>query len=246
MHFPPPPPPKTQQKKYNRHMRILVIEDEHKVANSTKQGLEQEGFAADVAYTGTDGYDLAITEDYDLILLDLMLPKLSGTEICENLRNEGIRTPILMLTAKDDLDDKIAGLNIGADDYLTKPFSFLELLARIKALLRRPNTLLPNNLSCSNLSLNTQEYKVFRDDKEIKLSKKEFSLLEYLVRNKNKILTKEKIIEHVWSFDSDVLPNTVEVYIGYLRNKIDKPFKSKTPLIKTFRGFGYKLEEPNV
>ena len=245
MHF-PPPSAKTQQIKYNRHMRILVIEDEHKVANSTKQGLEQEGFAADVAYTGTDGYDLAITEDYDLILLDLMLPKLSGTEICENLRNEGIRTPILMLTAKDDLDDKIAGLNIGADDYLTKPFSFLELLARIKALLRRPNTLLPNNLSCSNLSLNTQEYKVFRDDKEIKLSKKEFSLLEYLVRNKNKILTKEKIIEHVWSFDSDVLPNTVEVYIGYLRNKIDKPFKSKTPLIKTFRGFGYKLEEPNV
>ena len=227
-------------------MRILIIEDEHKVANSIKQGLEQEGFAADVAYTGTTGYDLAVTEDYDLIILDLMLPKISGTEICENLRKEGIKIPILMLTAKDDLDDKVAGLNIGADDYLTKPFSFLELQARIKALLRRPNNLLPNNLSCGDLLINTQEYEVFRGNKEIKLSRKEFSLLEYMMRNKNKVLTKEKIIEHVWNFDSDVLPNTVEVYIGGLRNKIDKPYKNKSSLIKTLRGFGYKLEEPNV
>jgi DNA-binding response OmpR family regulator len=222
-------------------MRILVIEDEHKIANSIRQGLDQEGFAVDVAFDGEEGYDLASTEDYDLIILDLMLPKMDGTQVCMNLRNDSIHTPILMLTAKSEVEDKIAGLNCGADDYLTKPFAFTELLARIKALLRRPKKFIPDELECDGLKINTQTFLVTRYKKEIPLSKKEFALLEYLMRNQGQVLTKEKIIEHVWNYDSDVLPNTVEVYIGYLRNKIDKPFKGKPALIKTLRGFGYTI-----
>jgi DNA-binding response OmpR family regulator len=227
-------------------MRILIVEDEHKIANSIKQGLEQEGFAVDTAYTGTDGYDLAATEDYDLIILDLMLPGMDGAEICKQLRDGKNQVPILMLTAKNGLEYRVNGLNIGADDYLTKPFAFTELLARIKALLRRPNNLIPNKISCGDLQIDTQTFQVERNGNEIMLSRKEFSLLEYLVRNKNHILTKDKIIEHVWNYDADVLPNTVEVYVGYLRNKIDKPYNKKPQLIKTVRGFGYKIEEPNV
>lgn len=235
-------------------MRILVIEDEHKIANSLKQGLEQEGFAVDVAYTGEDGYDLATTETYDLIVLDLMLSGMDGGAICLKLRSQKMHLPIIMLTAKSDIEDRVKGLNSGADDYLTKPFAFTELLARIRALLRRPVDLVPNKLSCGDLNINTQTFEVKRAEKIIPLSKKEFSLLEYFLRNKNQILTKEKLIEHVWSYESDVLPNTVEVYIGYLRTKIDKPFKNSPALIKTIRGFGYvlqcnaedKIEEPNV
>ncbi|MBN1162923.1 response regulator transcription factor [Patescibacteria group bacterium] len=227
-------------------MRILIIEDEHKIANSIKQGLEQEGFAVDIAYNGLDGYDLASAEDYDLIILDLMLPGINGMDICTNLRKRENHIPIIMLTAKNETEDKVLGLNTGADDYLSKPFSFTELLARIRALLRRPNTLIPNKLECGDLKMNSQDFSVSRDGKEIILSRKEFSLLEYLLRNKNIILSKEKIIDHVWNYDSDILPNTVEVYIGYLRNKIDKPFRSKAKLIKTVRGFGYKIEDPNV
>ncbi len=224
-------------------MRLLIVEDEHKLANSIKQGLEQEGFATDVAYTGTDGYDLASVENYDLIILDLMLPGMDGMEICARLRQEGNHTPILILTARGELEDKIKGLNCGADDYLTKPFAFMELLARVRALLRRPNNLLPNILQCGNLTLNTQTFEVERDHKPINLSQKEFSLLEYLLRNKNRILTKEKLIEHVWNYEADILPNTVEVYIGYLRNKLEKPFKKQAKLIKTIRGFGYTIQE---
>lgn len=223
-------------------MRILIIEDEHKIANSIKQGLEQESFAVDVSYTGTDGYDVASTEDYDLIILDLMLPGMDGLEICKKLRENNIHIPILMLTAKIDTDDKVIGLSSGADDYLVKPFAFTELLARIRTLLRRPKELLPDIISCGDLSINTQNFSVSRKGKTINLSKKEFSLLEYLARNKNKIVTKDQIINHVWNYDSDILPNTVEVYIGYLRNKIDKPFKKKFKMINTVRGFGYKLK----
>lgn len=226
-------------------MRILVIEDEHKIANSIKQGLEQESFAVDVAYNGETGYDLATVEPYDLIILDLMLPGMSGNDVCTNLREDNIHTPIIMLTAKSELEDKIEGLSIGADDYLTKPFAFTELLARIRALLRRPKNLLPNVLSCNDLEIDSQNFEVKRSQKIIDLSKKEFALLEYLMRNKNMVLTKDKIIEHVWNYDSDVLPNTVEVYVGYLRNKIDKPFKGTSPLIKTVRGFGYKISCEN-
>jgi len=222
-------------------MRILIIEDEHKIANSIKKGLEQEAYAVDIAFDGEEGYDLASTEEFDLIILDLMLPKIDGMTICRNLREEGIHTPILMLTAKGQIEDKVNGLNCGADDYLTKPFSFLELLARIKALTRRPKQVIDPILKVNGLTLDTTNYEVKRSEKLIKLSKKEYALLEYFMRHKGKILTKDQIINHVWEYDSDVLPNTVEVYVGYLRNKIDKQFKNQKPLIQTLRGFGYKI-----
>ncbi len=223
-------------------MRILVVEDEHKIANSIKKGLEQESFAVDTAYDGETGFDLASSEEYDVIILDLMLPKMDGLTICKKLRyEENVHTPILILTAKDEVEDKVEGLNSGADDYLPKPFAFVELLARIKALTRRPKKTISTTLKAGDLTLNTTNFKVTRDGKEITLSKTEFGLLEFLMRHGNNILTKDQIINHVWKYDSDILPNTVEVYVGYLRNKIDKPFKNQKPLIHTIRGFGYKI-----
>jgi len=220
-------------------MRILLIEDEHKIANSIKKGLEQESYAVDVAYDGKTGFDLASSEDYDVIILDLLLPQIDGIEICQKLRKEeNVQTPILILTAKGELEDKVKGLNSGADDYLVKPFAFSELLARIRALTRRPKKVLENVLSCGDLNLNTLTFEVKRKRKEIKLSRKEFSLLEYLMRHQGKILSKEQIINHVWDYEADILPNTVEVYIGFLRKKLGLP-----SLIKTVRGFGYKLEK---
>ena len=221
-------------------MRLLVIEDEHKIANSIKKGLVQESFAVDVAFTGSQGFDLASTEEYDLIVLDLLLPGMDGIEICNKLRRQQIHTPILMLTAKGQVEDKVTGLNAGADDYLTKPFAFEELLARIRALTRRPTNNLGAILSTGDLTLNTLTYQVNRGDKDIKLSGKEYALLEYLMRHPNQILTKEQIISHIWDYEADVLPNTVEVYIGYLRKKVG------SDLIHTVRGFGYKLEGQNV
>lgn len=222
-------------------MRILVVEDEHKIASSIKKGLEQESFAVDVAFDGNRGYDLASGEDYDLIILDILLPGIDGLQICKNLRSQNIHTPILMLTAKGQVEDKVAGLNAGADDYLTKPFFFEELLARVRALIRRPKSSIGLLLSFKDLSLDTVSFGVKRGSKIISLSSKEFALLEYLLRHKNQIVTKDQIISHVWDYDADVLPNTVEVYIGYLRHKVDKPFPDKSPLIQTIRGFGYKL-----
>ena len=222
-------------------MRILVVEDEHRIANSIKKGLEQERYAVDVAYTGNEGYDLASTEGYDLIILDIMLPEMNGMEICKNLRKNKIHIPILMLTAKGQTEDKVAGLNAGADDYMTKPFSFDELLARVRALTRRQGKMLGMILSVEDLSLDSKQYLVKRGNKEIKLSSKEFSLLEYLISHKNIILTKDQIITHVWDYDADILPNTIEVYIKNLRNKIDKPFSNKKALINTVRGFGYRI-----
>lgn len=224
-------------------MRILIVEDEHKIATALKKGLEQEMYSVDVAYDGLDGYDLAISEKYDAIILDLMLPSMDGNKVCEKLRAEKNHTPILMLTAKGELDDKVKGLNSGADDYLTKPFAFEELLARLKSILRRPSSMLEPELKCGNLALNSYTYEVKRGKSEINLSKKEFALLEYLLRNKGRILSKEQITANVWNFDADILPNTVEQYIGYLRNKIDKAFKKEKPLIYTVRGFGYKIAE---
>lgn len=224
-------------------MRILVIEDEHRIAQTIKKGLEQERYAVDVVFTGNEGYDLASTEDYDIILLDLMLPGIDGITICKELRKNKIHTPILMLTAKSQTQDKITGLEIGADDYLTKPFSFEELLARIHALLRRPKTLINTILIVSDLTLNTKTFEVKRNNKIIQISNKEFALLEYLMRNAKIICTKEQIISHVWDYDSDILPNTIEVYIKKLRNKIDIPFHNLKPLINTIRGFGYKIGE---
>jgi DNA-binding response OmpR family regulator len=224
-------------------MRILVIEDEHRIANTIKKGLEQERYAVDVTYNGLDGFDLASTEEYDLIILDLLLPGMDGITVCKELRKNQIHTPILMLTAKGQIQDRVYGLDSGADDYLTKPFSFEELLARIRALTRRPKTFLEATLSVADLQLNPKSFEVKRAGKSIKLSSKEFSLLEYLMRNSGKILTKNQIISHVWNYDADILPNTVEVYIRNLRQKIDIPFKNKKPLIQTVRGFGYKLGE---
>lgn len=217
-------------------MRILVVEDEHKIAASIRKGLEQEAFAVDTAFTGDDGYDLASSENYDLIILDVMMPGLNGVEICKKLREENVHTPILMLTARGQLSDKVEGLNSGADDYLTKPFAFEELLARVKALSRRPKNSTGSTYKVADLTLNTLTYEVKRDGKQINLSSKEFSLLEYLMRNAGQVLSKDQIIEHVWDYDADVLPNTVEVFVGYLRSKLGKP-----DLIQTVRGFGYKI-----
>ena len=222
-------------------MKLLVVEDEHKIANSIKKGLEQESFTVDVAYDGEEGYDLASAGVYDVIVLDLMLPLMDGLTICKKLRSEGKHTPILILTAKGQLEDKVTGLNSGADDYLVKPFAFAELLARIRALGRRPIHNQSNTLKVADLELNTLTFEVRRKDVLIPLSRKEFGLLEYLMRHANTIMTKDQIINSVWDYEADVLPNTVEVYIGYLRNKVDKPFPKNPALIHTVRGFGYKL-----
>jgi len=222
-------------------MKILVIEDEKRIADSIKKGLVQESFSVDIAYEGDYGYDLASSESYDAIILDLMLPGMDGVTICRKLREEKIVTPILMLTAKGRVDEKVEGLNAGADDYLTKPFSFSELLARVRALVRRPPKLDGNILKADDLTLDTMTYEVKRGEKRINLSKKEYALLYYLMRNKGKVVSKEQIIENVWSFEDDILPNTVEVYIGYLRKKIDRAFKERAELIQTVRGFGYKI-----
>lgn len=222
-------------------MKILVVEDEHRIANTLKRGLEQERYLVDVAYTGTEGWDLASTEDYDLLILDLMLPEIDGLTLCKKLRAKRIQTPILMLTAKSQIQDKIAGLDTGADDYLTKPFSFEELLARIRALARRPAVSLGSTLTVEDLTLDPQQYQVTRNQKTIQLSSKEFSLLEYLMRHAHQILTKSQIIDHVWDYEASILPNTIEVYIRNLRTKIDQPFPDQPPLIQTVRGFGYRL-----
>jgi DNA-binding response OmpR family regulator len=222
-------------------MKVLIVEDEHKIANLIKQGLEQERFIVDVAYDGDSGFDFASSEPYDVIVLDRLLPGTDGLEICRKLRASGIHIPILMLTAKGQLADKVEGLNSGADDYLTKPFAFEELLARIKALIRTPKATTSNILEVEDLSLDIDTYEVRRGKDRINLSSKEFSLLEYLMRHQNKTLTKAQIINHVWSYEANILPNTVEVFIGYLRNKIDRPFKNKKKLIATIRGFGYKI-----
>lgn len=222
-------------------MRILVVEDEHKIANSVKRGLEMEGFAVDVAYDGEDGYDLAETEEYAAIILDIMLPKMDGITVCKKLRTKSIHSPILMLTARGELEDKVSGLDSGADDYLVKPFAFAELVARIKALTRRPQNSYQDILKVESLTLNTTSYEVKRNDTPISLTKREYSLLEFLMRHTDKVLTKDQIIGNVWNYDADVLANTVEVYVGYLRNKIDKPFPNFPALIHTVRGFGYKI-----
>ena len=223
-------------------MKILVVEDEHRIASSIKKGLEQEKYTVDVCFSGTDGFDLATTESYDVILLDVLLPEMDGLTVCKKLREQHIHTPILMLTARGQIQDKVAGLDNGADDYLTKPFAFEELLARVRALSRRPKQSTQAILRVADLELDPKLFEVKRAGKPIILSNKEFMLLEYLVRNPNKILTKDQIIEHVWDYDSNILPNTIEVYVRNLRKKIDEPFNKKSPLLHTVRGFGYKIE----
>ena len=222
-------------------MRVLLIEDDVTIARLLKEGLEDESYAIDVVNDGSEGYRTAAADDYDIIILDIMLPGMNGYEVCRALRNDGNKTPILMLTARDAERDIVEGLDTGADDYLAKPFSFDVLLARIRALLRRPNEKLEEVLQVGDLKLDPSSKRVTRASQEISLTAKEYGVLEYLMRNKGKVLSKEQIISHVWDFDADVLPNNVELFIMFLRRKIDKPFKSK--LIHTVSGFGYKLEE---
>lgn len=221
-------------------MRILVVEDEHRIAQTLKKGLEHERYAVDVIYDGPGGLDMAISETYDLLILDLMLPGMDGLTLCRKIREQGLHTPILMLTAKSQVQDKVTGLDTGADDYLTKPFSFEELLARIRALIRRPPTSMESIIKVSDLTLDPKTYVVERAGKRVDLSSREFALLEYLMRNNDKILSKEQIISHVWNYDADILPNTIEVYIRNLRSKIGDG------LIETVRGFGYRLGKNNV
>lgn len=222
-------------------MRILVVEDEHRIAQAIKEGLEQESYAVDVCYDGEEGYNTAANDDYDLILLDVMLPGLNGYAVCKKLREAGNHLPILMLTAKDQPRDIVQGLDTGADDYLAKPFSFEVLLARIRALLRRPTDSLGQTLEAGDLKLDPSSHEVTRAGKAINLSSKEYAILEYLLRNRGRVLSKNNIMTHVWDFDADILPNNVEVFINYLRSKVDKPFDGPK-LIRTVRGFGYKIE----
>jgi DNA-binding response OmpR family regulator len=222
-------------------MKLLLIEDERKIARALKLGFKQERAVVEVAYDGESGLAAALADEYDAMIIDRMLPGgMDGVEICATLREKGIQTPIIILTAKSQIRDRVAGLNAGADDYLSKPFSFEELLARVRALLRRPQDTQGNTMQVEDLELDTISYEVKRQGQPIKLSNTEYSLLEYMMRNKGRVLSKANIINHVWDFDADILPNTVEAYIGYLRTKIDKPFHGH-PLIQTVRGFGYKI-----
>lgn len=223
-------------------MKVLVVEDEHRIATYIKKGLELKSHVVDAAYDGEAGYDLATSEGYDVIILDRMLPKMDGVEVIKKLRAEDNHVPILLLTAKTQVEDRVEGLEAGADDYLGKPFAFTELLARVRALGRRPKARTSTVIQIADLTIDTSNFQVSRAKQPIPLSKKEFSLLEFFARHHGQVLTIEQITQQVWEYDSDVLPNTAQVYIGYLRKKIDQPFKS-TPLIKTIRGFGYQFGE---
>lgn len=223
-------------------MRILVVEDEQKIANAVKRGLELKGFAVDTVFDGDNGLSYALDPDYDLVILDRMLPgSIDGVGICAAMRAHKINTPIMMLTARGTIGDRVEGLNSGADDYLVKPFSFDELTARVRALLRRPKEQVGATMEVGDLTMDSVTYQVKRGHVDIKLSHKEFALLEYLMHHSGQVITKDMIISHVWNEDADILPNTIEVYIGYLRNKIDRPFNNSSPLLHTIRGFGYKL-----
>lgn len=224
-------------------MRILIVEDDKKVAGFIRKGLQEEHYAVDVCYDGEEALFQAEVNDYDLIILDVMLPRKNGFEVCREIRHNSILTPVLMLTAKDQLNDKIKGLNEGADDYLTKPFAFDELLARIRALLRRTQEYKTKTLTVGELQLDPVSRKITRADKTISLTGKEYALLEYLMRNKGRIITQTMIIEHVWDMNYEGLSNVVNVYINHLREKIDRGFSKK--YIHTVRGVGYKIDEEN-
>ncbi len=222
-------------------MRVLVVEDEKKVASFIKRGLEEENFAVDVAFDGEEGLYLAENNPYDVILMDLMLPKKDGLSVIKELREKEITTPVLCLTAKDAVEDIVSGLDTGSDDYLTKPFAFGELLARVKALVRRTNKDRGAEIHFADLRLDPVTHKVWRSDKEIDLTAKEYALLEYFMRNPNEVLTRSMIAEHVWDYTFDSFTNIIDVYVNYLRKKIDREFENK--LIHTVRGVGYVLKE---
>jgi two-component system OmpR family response regulator len=220
-------------------MRVLVVEDEKRLAEGLKRGLEAEGFAVDVASTGTDGLWMATENDYSVILLDIMLPGMSGYRVCERLRADANWTPVLMLTAKDGEWDQVEALDTGADDYLTKPFSFAILLARIRALIRRGSAERPAVLEAGDIRVDPSTRQVTRGGETIDVTAREFAVLEYLMRRKGDVVSKRDIIDNVWDDDFDGEQNIVEVYVGHLRNKLDRPFGRNA--IETLRGAGYRL-----
>lgn len=220
-------------------MRVLVVEDERRLADGLRLGMQADGLAVDVAYNGDDGLWMARENPYDAIVLDIMLPGVNGYKICETLRHEGRWTPILMLTAKDGEWDEVEALDTGADDYLTKPFSYAVLLARLRALLRRGAKERPAVLEAGDLRLDPATRRASRGETEVELTSRELSLLEYLLRHKGQVVSKREILDHVWDYDFEGDPNIVEVYVGHLRNKLDRPFERAA--IETVRGSGYRL-----
>jgi DNA-binding response OmpR family regulator len=221
-------------------MKILVIEDEEKMSGIIRKGLEEEGYQVEPAFDGEEGFAKACEGSFDLIILDLMLPRMDGISVCRQIRGRGITSPVIMLTAKDTVLDKVTGLDAGADDYLTKPFAFEELLARIRALSRKTKPAVETKLYAADLVLDQILRKVFRNGKEIELSSKEFSLLEFLLQNQGSVVTRAMINEKIWEPDTDPNTNVIDVYINFLRNKIDKDASQK--LIHTVRGSGYMLK----
>ena len=220
-------------------MRILVVEDERRIADFVSRGLSEQGYAIDVAYDGDEALQWTDVADYDVIILDVMLPVRDGIQVCRTLRDRRLRTPILMLTARDAVEDRVRGLDSGADDYLVKPFAFAELLARLRALTRREPATLGTALQVGDLTLDTITREVYRQRARIDLTTKEFALLEYLMRHPNQVLTRTMIAEHVWSYDFDNSTNVIDVHVRNLRRKIDDPFPAK--LIQTIRGAGYRI-----
>lgn len=226
-------------------MKILIIEDQRRIADSLKKGLKQENFLTETAYDGVTGQKMWQEQKWNLILLDSMLPGVSGPDLLQKMRAHGDETPVIFLTAKSEVEDKVEGLSLGADDYITKPFDFTELLARITSVLRRQkqSAYTHTTLSCDTLEINLQTKQVTRGEKSINLSATEFRLLEYLMRHKDKVKSETEILENVWDEADFSLSNKVSVYMRYLRNKIDRPFPNQTPLIQTVRGMGYKISD---
>lgn len=223
-------------------MRVLIVEDNRSLNQSLRLSLEQDGFSVDSAYDGEEGQYLAEITPYDLIVLDIMLPHKDGLEVCRDLRRKGVRTPILMLTARDTVDDRVIGLDSGADDYLIKPFALAELRARLRALLRRDATDKSGVLQVGDLVLDPATHRVERAGQSIELTAKEYALLEYFMRNAGRLITREMAEAHVWNYDFEGVSNVIDVYIRRLRRKIDDPFESK--LLETVRGAGYRLVKP--